>query len=58
MRCIYARLSVRPAAQTPTELESMHDARFTMHDGKFIINGHFVIIREGEMRDIFGNIIK
>lgn len=53
-----ARLSVRPAPQTPTASEVVRGAQCTMHSEKYIYNNRVVIIRNGEMRDIFGNIIK
>ena len=53
-----ARLSVRPAPQTPTASEVVRGAQCTMHGKKYIYNNRVVIIRNGEMRDIFGNIIR
>ena len=47
-------------AQTPTDLETVHNSasehsdKCTMHDGKYIINGLFVIVREGKTYNAFG----
>jgi len=36
-------------SNTPTELVGMQNAQCTMQNGKFILNGQFVILRDGKM---------
>ena len=44
--------------QAPTDIE-MHDAQCAaMHDGKFLINGQFVIVKDNKMFNAQGQIIK
>lgn len=43
---------------TPTALETIDDAQCTMHNGRYIINNQFVIIREGNIYNAFGNKVK
>ena len=43
------RLYMPKPKETPTELKLVHDARCTMHDGKYLINGQFVIVKDTKM---------
>ena len=45
-------------ANAPTGVESVHDARCTMHDGKFLRDGQLVIIRDGRTYNAQGAMIK
>lgn len=38
----------------PTDIEPMYDADCQMHNGKYLINGQFVIIREGKRYNVLG----
>lgn len=40
--------------QMPTELETIDGAQCTMHDGKYIMNGRFVIVKEHKMHNAQG----
>ncbi len=42
-----ARVVFMGGHQVPTDIE-VHNARCTMHDGRYLINGQFVIIRDGK----------
>ena len=48
-----ARVVFMGGRQTPTGLE-VQDARCTMHDGKYLINGQFVIIKDNKMYNAQG----
>lgn len=50
-----ARVVFFGGSQSPTGLE-VQDARCTMHDGKFLINGQFVIIRDNRMYNAQGQL--
>lgn len=45
-------------AQSPTGLETMHGLQCTMHDGKFLHNGQLLIIRENNVYNAQGQIVK
>lgn len=52
-----ARLSVRHTPQTPTELESVNNdenSKFIIQNSKFIINGQFVIVKDGKAYNALG----
>ena len=48
-----ARVVFMGGRQTPTELK-VRDAQCTMHDGKYLINGQFVIIKDNKMYNAQG----
>lgn len=48
-----ARVVFMGGHQTPTELK-VRDAQCTMHDGKYLINGQFVIIKDNKMYNAQG----
>lgn len=52
-----ARAYMPKPKQTPTGLESVHDAQCTMHDGKYIINGQLVIVKDNKMYNAQGQVI-
>ena len=45
------------ARPMPTEIESVHDAQCTMHDGKFLINGQLIIVRDGKTYNAQGTLV-
>ena len=49
-----ARAYMPKPKETPTELESVHDAQCTMHTGKYIINGRLVIVKDNKMYNAQG----
>lgn len=44
-----ARAYMPKPKETPTELESVHDAQCTMHNGKFLHKGQLIIVKDNKM---------
>ncbi|MCQ2311479.1 MAG: hypothetical protein MJZ64_07015, partial [Paludibacteraceae bacterium] len=49
-----ARAYMPKPKETPTELEPIDGSQCTMHNGKYIINGQFVIVKEGKKINALG----